>query len=634
MPIQRLFLFLLITSFIFAQQEVNFILNGDSEGFRSYFQTSFLTGKYTLEKENLKEVSLLTIAASFNKPDIIEFLLQQGAQIHQTNSEGWQAIHFAARNNSLEAVQTLIQKGANLEALTNNHETPLFIAVKYGSPHVVRTLLEHNARTDVQNNEGKTLCEIATSEAVKYLLPVCSHKLSITQKFLALLQLQDKEKVFRFWEKYKDNINVNAKDYKNNTPLIHASAIGYVKIVQELLQRNADPNVKNRQGNTPLHLAALNGCKEVIKILLQAGADPNAVNNKGRNALFQSAIARCAECMKLLTNAGTKVSLKDKRNFTPMHYAVIADCYDCVELLIQKDKNAFYLYDNVGAYPIHIAAKYGYTDIITLFAKYHYSVNKATKKNKDIKTSSLPLHYALFYGQDEAVKTLILLGADIRESYKGMLSPLEFARKKRSPEFVKKMLQWEKQYKEVFNAAVTGDLSKIRNAIQNGFSIYAVDYLWERYYFISKAAENNHFDIVQFYVEAGISPKSYAGYQALKSACKAGNLEIAKFLVERGTPVNGTCREDSPPLDKAIYSQNMELIKYLFEKGAKINYPECRKYKQALYTAIDTDNIEIVKWVVQNGAPITPYYHYDSPLKYARDKRKSKEIIKYLKSLK
>lgn len=65
-------------------------------------------------------------------------------------------------------------------------------------------------------------------------------------------------------------------DDRGCTALHLAAKNGQHRVVQILLQHNADVDLPNSSGWTPLHLAALNGYDTVVRILLQQGADPNA----------------------------------------------------------------------------------------------------------------------------------------------------------------------------------------------------------------------------------------------------------------------------------------------------------------------------------------------------------------------
>ena len=68
--------------------------------------------------------------------------------------------------------------------------------------------------------------------------------------------------------------DVNARDNRGRTALMHAVDKGYVLLVEPLLAAQADPNVRAPDGATALFIAAVHGHSEIIALLMKAGADP------------------------------------------------------------------------------------------------------------------------------------------------------------------------------------------------------------------------------------------------------------------------------------------------------------------------------------------------------------------------
>lgn len=64
------------------------------------------------------------------------------------------------------------------------------------------------------------------------------------------------------------------------TPLASASLHGHPKIVDLLLEHNADIKKTNRDGNTALHTAAFMCRSEIVKILLKNGASTTTRNHR------------------------------------------------------------------------------------------------------------------------------------------------------------------------------------------------------------------------------------------------------------------------------------------------------------------------------------------------------------------
>ena len=72
----------------------------------------------------------------------------------------------------------------------------------------------------------------------------------------------------------RPDIDIDAVDIEENTPLHYAASEGHPKVVQVLLDQGAKPDVDNEIGLKPLHQAASRNRAEVVKLLLEAGVDP------------------------------------------------------------------------------------------------------------------------------------------------------------------------------------------------------------------------------------------------------------------------------------------------------------------------------------------------------------------------
>ena len=104
----------------------------------------------------------------------------------------------------------------------------------------------------------------------------------------------------------KRSVNVNHRDKLGNTALFYAAIQGEVEIAQALLEAGADKNKDNRQGITPLMAAAREGHTEVVQLLLAQGADPNRHDYTGRTALMWAEWNRKAAVARLLRQAGVR----------------------------------------------------------------------------------------------------------------------------------------------------------------------------------------------------------------------------------------------------------------------------------------------------------------------------------------
>jgi len=77
--------------------------------------------------------------------EIVEMLLNRGANINPANQYGITALHNAVRSKTMEIIELLLKKGAYVNARDSYSVTPLQLAVENGSEEIVKLLLKHGA---------------------------------------------------------------------------------------------------------------------------------------------------------------------------------------------------------------------------------------------------------------------------------------------------------------------------------------------------------------------------------------------------------------------------------------------------------------------------------------------------------
>jgi len=99
---------------------------------------------------------------------------------------------------------------------------------------------------------------------------------------------------------------VNARGFRDATPLMSACDAGKLAVMQQLVSRNADIKAKNTFGQTALHCAAgsILASPQVLEFLLAAGADPNSLENGGRTPLHSAVAVVDPEKVEVLLKAG------------------------------------------------------------------------------------------------------------------------------------------------------------------------------------------------------------------------------------------------------------------------------------------------------------------------------------------
>ncbi|KAF6763501.1 ankyrin repeat-containing domain protein [Ephemerocybe angulata] len=132
-------------------------------------------------------------------------------------------------------------------------------------------------------------------------------------------------------------IDVNAADNNGRTPLSFAAGNGHEAVVKLLLASpEIDVNAPDTNGRTPLSFAAGNGHEAVVKLLLAApGIDVNAPSTGGWAPLKFTAYNGHEAIVKLLlATPGIDVNAPDADGWTPLITAVWKDESRVVKLLL------------------------------------------------------------------------------------------------------------------------------------------------------------------------------------------------------------------------------------------------------------------------------------------------------------
>lgn len=106
----------------------------------------------------------LHLASFFGQKDVVEFLLDHGADMHvvSKNEPSVMPLHSALANRQLETAKVLIERGADIEARQPTYEyTPLHYASANGLAPIVRMLLELGAKKGAEGLDGKRPIDLA-----------------------------------------------------------------------------------------------------------------------------------------------------------------------------------------------------------------------------------------------------------------------------------------------------------------------------------------------------------------------------------------------------------------------------------------------------------------------------------------
>lgn len=108
----------------------------------------------------------LMLAAGLGKLEMVNALIESGANVHATDARGWTALMKAIYNHDLdhgfpEIISALISAGADIETQIAYGTRPLMLAAGYGQAGVIDVLLAAGVDVRAANEGGRTARKMA-----------------------------------------------------------------------------------------------------------------------------------------------------------------------------------------------------------------------------------------------------------------------------------------------------------------------------------------------------------------------------------------------------------------------------------------------------------------------------------------
>ncbi|XP_074640442.1 poly [ADP-ribose] polymerase tankyrase-1-like [Tubulanus polymorphus] len=585
--------------------------NGDLNKVKKLVNTQNVNAKDTAGRKS----SPLHFAAGFGRKDVVEHLLQCGANVHARDDGGLIPLHNACSFGHAEVVQLLLKHGADANSRDNWNYTPLHEAAIKGKIDVCIVLLQHNADPNIRNTDGKTAVDLADTSAKAVLTGEYKK-----DELLESARSGNEEKMVSLITPL--NVNCHANDGRKSTPLHLAAGYNRTRIVQLLLQHGADVHAKDKGGLVPLHNACSYGHFEVTELLLQHGASVNAMDLWQFTPLHEATSKSRVEVCSLLLAHGADPTLSNCHSKTifdvapsrelaekiqyeykghcllegarqadlarvkkylssemvgfqhPLNgdtalHCAVASPYpkrkQVTEGLIRKggnmnDKNKDFLN------PLHVAAEKGHLDVMDVLLKHGAKVNALDGQGQTA------LHRCAQQGNVQACRLLLSYGAD-----RSIVSLQGYTAAQLATDNVQKLLREDPPTGgtdidlQLLEAAKAGDLEVVKKLVSvHPHAVNCRDLDGRHSTPLHFAAGYNRVAVVEYLLQhaADVHAKDKGGLVPLHNACSYGHSHVAELLVKHGACVNVADLWKFTPLHEAAAKGKFEICKLLLKHGA------------------------------------------------------------------
>lgn len=163
----RLFGIILLSISLFAN-------NGWNKLHEAIFAKEYSKVKELVNKENVNVSTSaglypIHIAVKVDATDIVQLLIEHGADVDSIDNEGRAALHYAVQYQNKELILLLLKNEANPNVQNKYGITPLHQAAYSSTIDIVKMLVMFGADPKIKNSNGNTAYDLAKAKKHGYI---------------------------------------------------------------------------------------------------------------------------------------------------------------------------------------------------------------------------------------------------------------------------------------------------------------------------------------------------------------------------------------------------------------------------------------------------------------------------------
>jgi ankyrin repeat protein len=212
-----------------------------------------------IHAEGQHHLNPLNAAITRNHLPVVKRLIDAGADIHFGALDGTRPLSLAVEQGHVEIVKTLLANGANANTFSPENRPVLSIARDNSHGEIADLLLKHGA--DPRALPPKTL-SVATTLDTVLIRKTLEQGVEPARALRMAVELSDTNSVRQLLEY---GVDINSTTESNITPLMIATGLGNIQLVQTLLNAGADPFLQDDQHRTAYAFTIYIGNSELRK---------------------------------------------------------------------------------------------------------------------------------------------------------------------------------------------------------------------------------------------------------------------------------------------------------------------------------------------------------------------------------
>ncbi len=545
---------------------------------------------------------------------IMQFLVDSGADVTRTDSNGQSVLHILASgknngktisamnipdrllnkkdregrppvvlavlNKRWDSVKALVDKGADTAYTDYEGRSLLFMSLEGGSYETVSLLIDKGLSITKGNSQGITPLHVTAglkgknwdALLIKIIQGGADVNAADNSGASPAGRAIDSGNISGFRILCDNGLNLNFMEKGNDPLLIYAYRKNQKQIVKELIDRGASLSAKDIAGNTMLHAAAEKNDTAFFKSMQPGLYDLNLKNSTGKTPLMAAVEKGSTAFARLLLADKEHIDLnvKDNQGMSVLHYLAPLKGGDKLLAMIETSEAMVRQKDNTGRTPLAIAVNAGLTANASFFL----------------------LHGADASGEDQNGLELVVTGYEKSRSMLTLLLDNGADPDAANPDG-KNLL---------FLAIEKSDLETLKLLIQKNININK-KYLSGKYPLIHAIYKRNG-AIIRLLIDSGANTniKDETGNTPLVAAVESKDVQVTDYLVRGGADVNVTNSAGKKLLVVAYEKNSLDIFTHLISGGAKVN--ELFDGQTMLHITVTANKLSFVTALIQGGADL------------------------------